>query len=200
MRAAREMVLTAIDFEGTGAVRGYVDEPWQIGLVQICAGQVNLARMHESFLHVGDRPFNPYAPGRHALVRDALKQAPTLSSLWPDLKPYMHGLPLVAHNIATERRYLTRAFPMHIPAIWLDTLTLSRLAYPALPSYKLEDVLTALALNERVLRLLPGREAHDALYDAVGCAVLFCHLLAQPGWRDATVDDLVLLHKRAPQR
>jgi len=195
MRAACEMVITAIDFEGTGAVRGYADEPWQVGLVQICKGQVAVSHTYEHLLYVGDRPFNHYAPGRHADLRDVLKESPKLPMLWPALRPYIEGVPLAAHNAATEKRYLERAFPLHVPTVWFDTLKLSRLAYPGLASYKLEDVLAALGLTGRVDAMVPGREPHDALYDAVGCAVLLCHLLDQPGWRDATVEDLVQVRR-----
>lgn len=196
MRPARDMMITAIDFEGTGAVKGYPDEPWQIGFVAIRDGAVDTSCMYDHLLYVGDRPFNRYAPGRHASLREALKSAPTLPSLWPDVRSGLDGVPLAAHNAATEQRYLSNAFPLHIPAIWIDTLKLSRLAYPGLPSYKLEDVLAVLSLNARVDAMVPGREPHDALYDAVGCAVLLCHLLDQPGWKEATVDDLVRLQKR----
>ena len=192
---ARDIVITAIDFEGTGAVRGYPDEPWQIGLISIHKGQVEASRMYEKLLYVGDRPFNRYAPGRHAVLREELKQASTLSSLWPELRPYLSDVPLVAHNAATEQRYLAKAFPLHVPAVWLDTLKLTKLAYPSLSSYKLEDVLRVLSLEDRVRTMMPDRAPHDALYDAVGCAVLLCHLLQQPGWRDVSVDDLLALQK-----
>ncbi|MFU8780131.1 MAG: exonuclease domain-containing protein [Kiritimatiellia bacterium] len=196
MMLARDMVMTAIDFEGTGAVRGYADEPWQVGLVQIRGGMVSSAHLYEHLLHVGDRPFNRYAPGRHAELREKLKVAPELPSLWPELRHYLDGVPLVAHNAATEQRYLSGAFPLHICTIWIDTLKLSRLAYPGLPSYKLDDVLSSLGLVAQVGAVVPGREPHDALYDAVGCAVLLCHLLAQPGWQKVTLEDLVRLQKR----
>ena len=200
MTVARNTVITAIDFEGTGAVQGYADEPWQVGLVPIRDGVVEASRTYEHLLCVGDRPFNRYAPGRHASLRDELKSAPTLPSLWPALREHVAGVPLAAHNAATEQRYLTKAFPLHVPTIWLDTLKLSKLAYPTLTSYALEDVLRALGLAGRVREMMPGREAHDALYDAVGCAVLLCHLLEQPGWREATVEELVALQKRKGRR
>ena len=195
MITACDIVITAIDFEGTGAVRGYPDEPWQIGLIQIHKGQVETSRIYESLLYVGDRPFNRYAPGRHSVLRDELKQASTLPSLWPEVRPYLSDVPLAAHNVATEQRYLATAFPLHVPAVWLDTLKLTKWAYPTLSSYKLEDVLRVLSLEDRVCTIIPGREPHDALYDAVGCAVLLCHLLQQPGWPNLSVDDLLSLQK-----
>ena len=37
---AREAILTVLDFESTGAVRGWPDEPWQAGLVELSGGRV----------------------------------------------------------------------------------------------------------------------------------------------------------------
>ena len=62
------------------------------------------------------------------------------------------------------------------------TLALARRAWPAAPSHALEDLVPALGLLPRLQALLPGREPHDALYDAVACALLLLHLLDQPGW------------------
>jgi DNA polymerase III subunit epsilon len=196
MSAARELTFTAIDFEGTGALRGYPDQPWQIGVVQIVAGQVDMVKSFEHLLHVGERPFNRHAPGRHEEVREELLAAPNLALLWPALRSYLDGIPLVAHNVATERRYLSGAFALHVPVVWLDTLKLAKLAYPGLASHKLEDVLLALGLVEEVASLVPGRTWHDAFFDAVGCAVLLCHLLQQPGWDTVSLGDLIHLQRR----
>lgn len=182
MLPLRDMGITAIDFEGTGSVQGYADEPWQVGLIQLKGGKVDSATAYERLLRVGDRPFNPYAPGRHRQLRAALREAPTLPEIWPELKARIEGSVLVGHNIATEKRYLTRAFPLHPPQAWVDTLALSRWVYPGLASYKLEDVLASVGLVPEWQRLQPGREAHDALYDAVGSAVLLSHFLQLPVW------------------
>lgn len=200
MALARDIVITAIDFEGTGAVRGYADEPWQIGLIQIRSGKVSVSHQYERLLRVGDRPFNRYAPGRHADLREKMKGAPELPDLWSELRPYLAGIPLAAHNAATEKRYLSKAFPLHVPKIWIDTLKLARLAYPSLPSYKLEDVLDAFSLQPQVDVVVADREPHDALYDAIGCAVFLCHLLAQPGWKNLALADLVALQQKRVKR
>jgi DNA polymerase-3 subunit epsilon len=195
MAFIRELVMTAIDFEGTGSVKGYADEPWQVGLIQIRSGAVSVSHQYEHLLYVGDRPFNRYAPGRHAEVRSDLRQSPRLPDLWQELRPFLVGIPLVAHNAATEKRYLSNAFPLHAPKIWIDTLKLARLAYPSLSSYKLEDVLQAFSLQSQVDAIVSGRQPHDALYDAVGCAVFLSHLLQQPGWHDATLEDVIALQQ-----
>ena len=44
---ARDVCLTVLDFETTGAVAGHPDEPWQVGMVELQAGRVT-GRYHES--------------------------------------------------------------------------------------------------------------------------------------------------------
>ena len=54
----------------------------------------------------------------------------------------------------------------------------------------LDEVTAALGLNARIASCCPGRGAHDALFDAIACAVLLEHFLALPGWEHVTVDAL----------
>ncbi len=188
--------ITAVDFETTGAVPGYVNEPWEIGLVTLRDGAIDRDSAFGSLLRVGPRPFNPRAPGRHALVRGELATAPRLADLWPRLSPRLTGTPLAAHNIPTEKAVLRRAAPMHRFGPWIDTLTLARAAYPDLPSHALEDVLATLGLLSEVQALSPGGAPHMALFDAIGSAVLLAHLLRQPAWRGLSVDALARAHPR----
>lgn len=179
-----------LDFECTGSTAGYPDQPWQLGLVLVNGGSLDAAPRFGTLLQVGRRPFNPYAPGRHAQLREALAIAPRLADLWPLLNPWLVGRPLVAHHAATEQRFLEEAFPLHPFGPWIDTLELVRIAYPRLPTHRLDGLVPALGLAPRVEALCPGLAPHDAEYDAVACAALLEHLLALPHWRGVTVDDL----------
>lgn len=190
--AHRDGTITVLDFESTGVVNGYRDEPWQLGLVQLEGGFVQAATCYETLLRIGSRPFNRHAPGRHGQVREQLATAPLLTDLWPGLKRYVAcGVVLAAHNAATERNFLKAAFPLQPLGPWLDTLPLSRIAWPGLASHALEALLTALGLTPRVAALVPGRGAHDALYDAVGCAILLETLLHLPGWEILSLERLL---------
>jgi len=191
MTPARGAIITSIDFEGTGAVQAWTDEPWQIGLASPRDGCIAPGTAFESLLRIGERPFNRYAPGRHAERRDAMRTAPTLTALWPSLAPRLEGVVLAAHNAATETRYLSSAFPLHPPAIALDTLKIARLVYPGLRDYSLEALLARLRLTDRVSTLAPDRAPHDALYDAIGSAALLEHIFTLPGWSDAPLTTLV---------
>jgi DNA polymerase-3 subunit epsilon len=188
--AARKVRMTLIDFETTGSVDGFASEPWQVGVARFEHGRIVEAEFLDQLIHVGSRPFSPYAPGRHEELRPRLQQAPPLTELWPVLRPWLEGVPLVAHNKATERGILRNLAPLHPGGPWVDTLDLARMAYPGLASHKLEDLVVQLGLKERVDGLCPGRSAHDALYDAIACGTLLEHLLSLDGWRDLSVDDL----------
>ena len=186
----REATITFIDFEGTGAVTGYADEPWQIGLVLLRRGEIVRESLTSQFLQVPKRPFNPHAPGRHAELREELASAARLPDLWPTLRHWFDGDAMGAHNTATEKRYLRKAFPMVRMPQWIDTLILARAAYPGLKSYALEDLVTSLQLAPALKELVPERGAHDALYDAVASALLHQKLIASDAWCDLTLEAL----------
>ena len=186
-----EAEITVLDYESTGSLSGYANESWQIGMVSLKGGKVEAASMFESLLRVEvNRPFNPHAPGRHAALRTEISVAPTPQELWPQVKLRLTGHPLCAHNVATEKKFLRAMAPMHLFGPWIDTLRIARKVWSGCPSYALGDLVVMLGLQQRVDELCPGREAHDALYDAVASAMLLEHLFEQPGWGGITVGEL----------
>ena len=194
---ALESTITIIDFESTGAVTGYSDEPWQVGVVRVEAGHINPNDSFTTLLQVNSRPFSRHAPGRHEHLRAEISVAPGLAELWPQLRHWLVGHPLAAHNVSTEKRFLGRAFPMHSIGPWIDTLTLARVAHPECGSHRLEDLISGLGLTGKVEQCAPERAPHDALYDAISSGVLLEYLLGLPGWEDVTVD--ALIHARADE-
>lgn len=183
--------IIVLDFETTGSVSGFPVEPWQIGMVSLKQGKVDPSTLFESLIRVDpNRPFNPHAPGRHALLREAIAQAPSVDELWNQQKHKITGVPLCAHNIATEKKCMRILAPMHRFGIWIDTLRIARKVWPGCSSYALEELIITLGLKSVVDQFCPCREAHDALYDAVASAVLLQHLLEQPGWNGTTVQEL----------
>lgn len=173
--------LVAIDFETTGLVQGWPNEPWQIGLCRFSTAQ-NAAHpdCYSSFLHVPrERPFNAFAPGRHSILRDELAAAPSLAGIWDEVSPRLAGCVLVAHNIGTERSMLRRAAPLSRLGPWIDTLAIARRMLPGRSSYALEDIVPDLGLAARVEGLAPpGAAPHDALYDAIACAEVLRFFIA----------------------
>lgn len=181
------MRFVSLDFETTGVVRGYPNEPWQLGIVSFdmpdaCGASVSFVRecrfdVREWFFNIPiDRPFSPRAPGRWAEMREALASAPTFMDVWPDLSEILAGVPLVAHNAATERTILEKRAPLTRFDPWMDTLRMVRKCCPSMKSYALGDLISAFGLSGDVDAICPGRTWHDALYDACAGAVLFAHI------------------------
>jgi len=186
--------ITVLDYESTGSLRDFPNEPWQIGMVTLKQGRVDPDSLFESLLYVDiNRPFNPHAPGRHALRREDIAAAPSPQELWPSVMNRLTRFPLCAHNTATEKKFVRAMAPMHRIGPWIDTLNIARRALPGCTSYALEDLVVLLDLKSRVDAACPGREAHDALYDAVAAAVLLEHLLQQTGWESITVGELAAI-------
>jgi DNA polymerase III epsilon subunit-like protein len=190
-----EITFTVLDFETTGTVKGFECLPWQLGAVTATIAGIHFdAPRFDTLMRVSlEHPFSGRAPGRHALLRHEIATAPEAQDVWQALHSVLSRTIPVAHNIGTERNVLARLAPMTRYPYWLDTLKLVRKVYPTLPSFALDDVIPALGLEPLLRELVPGRDAHDAYYDAVACALLLTHLLALPGWRDLTLAEAVTL-------
>jgi len=190
------MGYVAIDFETTGFVESHPEEPWQVGWVRIEQAQIVPSSCYTSFIRIGERPVRTAAPAAFAAVRDAVRAAPERIELWPLLRTELSGIPLIAHNCPTEKRVLSEWAPMHRFGPWIDTLRIARAVYPDLASHALSDVLHRLRLMDDVHHIVPGRSAHDALFDAVGCAVLWSHFLSLPGWLSMPLEQLLILQHK----
>lgn len=187
---AREASFSVVDFETTGSVKGWAEEPWQIGVVEVRGGEVSGVR-DEAWLRVAaERPFNRYAPGRWGQVRAELASAETLAGSWPRWRGWFEGRWVVAHHAGTERGVLSRAAPMMKVAGWIDTLALARRALPGLGDWTLGRVAAATGCDRAADAACPGRTWHDALYDATATAAFLAWLLGQPGWRELDAEAL----------
>ena len=171
------MRYVSLDFETTGSVKGWLNEPWQLGFLEIDENGPVAGSLQETYFQVAaDRPFSPRAPGRWAELRADLALAPSFMDAWPDLAQHLVGVPLVAHNAATERTILEKRAPLTAFGPWVDTLRIVRTLWPLMDSFALGDVIRTFNLQAQVDALCPGRTWHDALYDACAGAVLFCHV------------------------
>lgn len=174
MPLIRQCRFTAIDFESAGAARGRTDHPVQVGLASW-----SMAAGHEaafvSYLHT-DQPIQWSARKVHGIGPEHLKDAPTLLSLWPELKCRLSGAVVVAHGKGTEKRFL-RTFPGHGFGPWIDTLLLSRAIWPTLNDHSLGALCETHGLTETVRSLVTGKSWHDALFDSVASLVLLDHAI-----------------------
>jgi len=192
----RECIITVLDFETTGPVADYPDEPWQIGLVVVENGKINPEKSLDRFLYIGNRPISYYVPGRHARIRHLLKKSPRLIELWNELRVFIDDHVLAAHNTGTEKKILGNVFPVQTERTWIDTLNLSRQVWPGLAKYNLDCLINSLGLQSRLNELCPGRHPHDAFYDAIGSALILEKILEQPGWCDITLSQAGKLSKK----
>ncbi|MGD1978802.1 MAG: 3'-5' exonuclease [Akkermansiaceae bacterium] len=168
-------MFTAIDFESAGTAKGRTDAPVQIGLATWSA-EKGIHDPFVSFLQC-DQDITWSARKVHGITTEDLHDAPSLLSLWPVVKRNLMRGPVVAHGHGTEKRFL-RAFPGHSFGPWIDTLQLSRAAWPDQPSHSLGDLCTALGLNDFASHA-PEKTWHDALYDALASLALLKHLVRQ---------------------
>lgn len=188
MLRIRDCRFTAIDFESAGAARGMTDSPVQIGLASwsIDGGH---AGSFVSYLAT-DQPVQWSARKIHGIGPEDLENAPSLLSLWPELKFRLAGAVVIAHGKGTEKRFL-RTFPGHGFGPWIDTLLLARAAWPELNEHSLGALCRHWELTEKVREIVPGKSWHDALFDAVASLVLFEHLLISHSMADHAMDGLI---------
>lgn len=197
MAQIRECRFTAIDFESAGAARGRTDAPVQVGLASWSAADGH----HDTFvsyLHT-DQPVQWSARKVHGIGPEHLADAPTLLSLWPELKGRLQGAVVVAHGKGTEKRFL-RAFPGHGFGPWLDTLLFSRALWPDLPDHSLGTLCEALGLSNQVAALVPERSWHDALFDSAASLVLLRHGIDTLGLSGHPVESILQPDTSAWQR
>lgn len=174
-----ELPVAAIDFESAGAAPGETDQPVQVGIVR---AESLLTPLSADSLFVSyiacERPVRWSAAKVHGITTEKLRGAPTFVSLWPELRARLGNAAVVGHNPATEQRFL-RAFPGHGFGPWLDTLALARRALPGLGDYSLSGVCEALGLTAELRELMPGRQWHDALFDAAGSLLILRFLVKE---------------------
>ena len=178
-----------IDFESAGATRGRTDVPVQIAITLWNPGH-GLGESLCSFLST-DQKITWAAGKTHGISAADLADAPSLLSLWPEVRRLLSNRVLVAHGHGTEKRFL-RNFPGHKFGPWADTLSLARAAWPGLASFTLGDLCSDFGLVSTLDEIHPGRRWHDALYDATASALLLDHLVTTLSLSDKPLD--LLLH------
>ncbi len=189
MPSVHQARFTAIDFESAGAARGKTDHPIQIGIATWGMTHGH-GESYGSYLFT-DQPILWSAQKIHGIRPEDLHAAPTLLSLWPEVKKHLHGVIVVAHGKGTEKRFL-RAFPGHGFGPWLDTLLLARAAWPHLTDHSLGALCSHHGLTLQIERLVPEKSWHDALFDAAASLVLLAHLIDSMQLAQAPLE--ILLH------
>jgi DNA polymerase-3 subunit epsilon len=188
MPRIQDTEFVAIDFESAGATRGATDEPVQIAWAGMRGTDVRPDSFFASYLHT-EAPIAWSAQKVHGITRDHLRGAPSLGSLWPQVRGALAGRVVVAHGAGTEKRFL-RAFPLHGFGPWLDTVVLARRFLPDLPDHALGTICDALDLSSEVARLVPDGRWHHALFDAVASLLIVRRLVLDLGTADRDLEEL----------
>ncbi len=126
----------------------------------------------------------------HGITKENLADAPRLMMLWPAIKKRLAGSVVVAHGHGTEKRFL-RAFPAHGFGPWVDTLHLSRACYPEISDHSLGNICSVLGLGKKIKGIVPNKNWHDALFDAVASIVLLEHIINQYNLQDRDLKTLI---------
>lgn len=189
MRLVKDCVFGGIDFESAGAERGGTDWPVQIGMATWSLKE-GYGNFFVSYLECEGK-VDWYAKKIHGIDEKMLGGAPGLLSLWPEVKGRLgEGAVSVAHAKGTEKRFL-RVFPGHGFETWVDTLLLARAALPDLRKHSLGVLCEELGIADRVRELVPGRDWHDALFDAVASLVLLEQMVVKYGLEELPLWALV---------
>ncbi len=163
------MDFIAIDFE---TANSHPTSACSIGIAFVRDGRLS---GHTSHL-IRPEPFyfDPFTTAIHGLTERDVRHAPTFAQLWPEISAHFENAIVVAHNAPFVIGVLksTLAFyGLPLPDMrLLCTVLLSRRAFPALPSHRLNVVSDALGIS---------LTHHQAESDAIACAQILCHLMRQ---------------------
>ncbi len=161
----------AIDVE---TANNHLTSVCAVGAVKVIDGAVadrfyRLVRPYPNFY------FRHFTENIHGLSNKDTDNAPCFDSIWPELRDFIAGLPLVAHNKSFDNSCLkatTRYYGIDFPNLPFHcTLTKSRQTIPRrlVSSYSLPYVAHFLGI--------PFDNHHNALADAEACAKIALAIL-----------------------
>ncbi len=159
-RALAALNFTAIDFETANEQR---TSACAVGVVQVRGGQI--VQTYETLLRPRVLRMEWGNQQVHGISAADLHDAPSLADVWPQLLPYLHQQPVVAHNSAFDMSvldYTCRDFGLESPPLHcLCSVKLARAVWPQLERHRLNHLADFLGLE---------LDHHDALSDARACA------------------------------
>jgi DNA polymerase III epsilon subunit-like protein len=190
------MELVALDLEGSGAQDRDQEAILEIAVVPIRNWQPDLANAYHTLIDPGRViPRRPWiSPG---LTNTALRQAPPLTAVEPELARRINGRHLVGHNIGVDWRLLHRRCPTITPDGLVDTLRLARRVRPPAKGMSLSALVEDFDLTEMVNQAAAGSVPHRALWDTVAAALLL-RALASEAFGGSPPLDALLAHSEDP--
>lgn len=184
----KDQKFVAIDFESAGSGIGKTDAPIQVATCMYTT-EKSIHSPWMSYISTEEN-ITWTAQKVHGITKEQLANAPTMTALWPTFHKNLSNKIIVAHGHGTEKKFL-RAFPYHGFGPWLDTITLSKKAFPNLPSYALGDICDTLKLTEIVKQNVKGKCWHDALFDSVASLVILQYIIEQFDLEKTPINTLI---------
>jgi DNA polymerase-3 subunit epsilon len=163
MKGEKPINFVTIDFE---TAKKSHESACSVGLVKYKSGKA--VDTYYSLIRPPELYIRPDFTEIHGLTVDDVKDAPVFADLWDsEIRPFIGGLPLAAHNAPFDMSVLCAVlewYGLETPALpYFCTRNLARRTWPGLSSFKL----TALAENFDIVY-----NAHNALDDAMTCGRL----------------------------
>ena len=146
---------TAIDFETAQPARSSI---CQIGLVRVQQGQV--VEQLSLLVQPPENSYSYWNTNVHGLTEDDTMNAPYFDAVWPQIRGYIEGCTLVAHNGAFDFSCLRKT---------LDFYGMAEPSYEPQCTYKIYKKKLNVLCDEHAIPL----NHHDALSDARACAELY---------------------------
>ena len=179
-------LICAIDFESTGTQRGWKPVEFACALMTL-DGQI--VRYFESEITV-ERQASSAAK---RFTQDNAAQS--LRDCWSEIEDFVQDQHICGHNVGVDKQLLLKEFPLITNKSYIDTFNIYRQLYGGqIPDYSLEALLHTFELHDKLedLKVNDHWQAHRALYDAVGSALLLTRLYQDPQTRplfDSPVQD-----------
>lgn len=150
----------------------------------ICVVKNNkIVERKEIYIHPIPFEFNKYNIKIHGIYPETVENMPTFGEYWEEIKSYIDGQTVVAHNTGFDIVALCATLDLfNIPYPSFDyicTVKLSQKAYPDLPSHKLNNLCDALGIKFH---------HHQAYDDAYACAKVLLRVLRD--YRLSTLQDI----------
>ncbi|AZQ60985.1 exonuclease [Flammeovirga pectinis] len=155
------MEFTAIDFETAHGARWSI---CQVGIVRVKNGVI--IDRYESLIRPPDNRYHAFNTTIHGITAEMTANAPSLFDIWDEMKPYIEGQLIVAHNAGFDVSALEQ------------TLELYDLDIPTF-DYDCTYKLTGAALDDICYTYGWELKHHDALADAEACAKMYIELLSE---------------------
>ena len=161
------MDFVAIDFETA------TSKPTSVCSLGICEVKNNKITVNKEIL-IKPVPFEfcDYNIYIHGITPERVSGCMTFNYLWDSIKPYLDNNLVVAHNAAFDvgaLRHTLDMFNIEYPTFdYLCTVKLAQLAYPELPSHKLNTLSDALGIK---------LNHHQAMDDSFACASILMRIM-----------------------